>query len=228
MNVTNLETTTDPQAAGVSSELSPVVINLLKGVVYRDDNPAGWSQLLTLQAAIHDYVAVLGLELILDEAEGYAFLRSKSPGDQDADDGEQTSPSRNIPRLVARRPLSFPVSLLLALLRKKLAEFDAGGGDTRLVLSREQIVELVRVFLPESSNEARLVDQIDRHINRIVEMGFLRRLKTGNTAPGQDYEVRRILKAFVDAQWLAGFDEKLAQYLKHLSDTTETGDDRHE
>ena len=83
-----------------------------------------------------------------------------------------------LPRLVARRPLSFPVSLLLALLRKKLAEFDAGGGDTRLVLSRDEIVELMRVFLPEASNEARLIDQIETHINKIVDLGFLRRLKT--------------------------------------------------
>ena len=66
---------------------------------------------------------------------------------------------------------------LLALLRKKLAEFDAGGGDTRLVLSRDEIVELVRVFLPDSSNEARLIDQIETHINKVVDLGFLRRLK---------------------------------------------------
>jgi hypothetical protein len=62
---------------------------------------------------------VLGLELVLDEAEGYAFLRAR-PEEEDSD----TSASK-LPRLVARRPLSFPVSLLLALLRKKLAEFDA-------------------------------------------------------------------------------------------------------
>ena len=59
-----------------------------------------------------------------------------------------------MPRLIARRPLSFPVSLLLALLRKKLAEFDAGGGDTRLVLSRDELVEMIRVFMPEGSNDA--------------------------------------------------------------------------
>ena len=68
---------------------------------------------------------MLGLELVLDEAEGYAFLRSRPESE---DDGNS-----KLPRLVARRPLSFPVSLLLALLRKKLAEFDAGGGETRLV-----------------------------------------------------------------------------------------------
>lgn len=76
------------------------------------------------------------------------------------------------------------------------------------MLSREQITEMIRVFLPPTSNEARLTDQIDAHINKAVEYGFLRQAK--NTE--QVYEVRRILKAFVDGQWLADFDEKLAEY----------------
>jgi hypothetical protein len=120
--------------------------------------------------------------------------------------------------LIARRPISFPVSLLLALLRKKLAEFDAGGGDTRLVLSRDDIVELVRVFLPDSSNEAKLIDQIETHINKIVELGFLRRLKVASGP--SSFEVRRILKAFVDAQWLSDFDTRLAAYQAQLAGTT--------
>jgi hypothetical protein len=120
---------------------------------------------------------------------------------------------------VARRQLSFPVSLLLALLRKKLAEFDAGGAEARLVLSRDQLVEVVSVFLPESSNEARLIDQIETHLNKIVELGFLRRLKTAGGASGAPatYEVRRILKAFVDAQWLADFDSRLESYRGQLA-----------
>ena len=104
-----------------------------------------------------------------------------SKGRPEAADDEAGS---RLPRLVARRPLSFPVSLLLALLRKKLAEFDAGGGDTRLILTRDDIVELVRVFLPDSSNEARLIDQIDAHINKIVDLGFLRRLKPAAGSAG--------------------------------------------
>lgn len=61
-------------------------------------------------------------------------------------DAEEDDTAAKLPRLIARRPLSLPVSLLLALLRKRLAEFDRGGGETRLVLSREDIVELIRVF----------------------------------------------------------------------------------
>ncbi len=153
-----------------AADLSTVLVSLLKGVIYREGDERMWGALLNLQMRVRDYVAVLGLELILDEAEGYAFLRSRPEPDVD-------EPTIHIPRLVARRPLSFPVSLLLALLRKKLAEFDAGGAETRLVLTRDEIVELVRVFLPDSSNEVKLIDQIDAHITSVVDLGFLRRLK---------------------------------------------------
>lgn len=210
---------TTPAAAPTAApaiDLSVLLINLLKNVLYRDGDERLWAALLNLQARVRDYVAVLNLDLVLDEAEGYAFLKSRpdpDPTDEDA--------SSRLPRLVARRPLSFPVSLLLALLRKKLTEFDAGGGDTRLVLSRDDIVELVRVFLPDGPNEAKLIDQIENTINKVVELGFLRKLKPSSGAavgPGS-YEVRRILKAFVDAQWLAEFDSRLAIYQSALSGT---------
>ena len=193
-------------------DLSLVVTHLVKGVVYRDTHEKVWQHLLPLQAQARDYVGVMGLTVVIDEAEGYAFLRSKP----DADDEDAA-----VPRLIPRRALSFAVSLLLALLRKKLAEFDAGNSDTRLILTRDQIVEMVRLFMPESNNEARLVDQIDTQINKVVELGFLRRIK------GQDaaFEVRRILKAFVDGQWLSEFDQRLADYARQL-DRSGTGEDR--
>ena len=102
---------------------------------------------------------------------------------------------------------------------KSLAEFDAGGGDTRLVLSRDEIAELMRVFLPDGTNEARLIDQVDATITKVVDLGFLRRLKPAGVS-AQDrghYEVRRILNAFVDAQWLAEFDARLEVYRTALS-----------
>ncbi|MDE2607588.1 MAG: DUF4194 domain-containing protein [Burkholderiales bacterium] len=193
-------------------ELSQLMVHLLKGVLYREDDERLWVSLARLQARVREQAAVLLLDLVLDEAEGYAFLRSRP--DPDEADGAPRPP-----RLVARRPLSYLVSLLLALLRKKLAEFDAGGGDTRLVLSRDEIVELVRVFLPEGPNEARLIDQVDATIAKAVDLGFLRRLKP---APGAgpdagQYEVRRILRAFVDAQWLADFDARLEGYRNALA-----------
>jgi len=184
-------------------ELSPVLVNLLKGVVYRDTAEALWPQLLALRLQVSDYVAVLGLSLVIDEAEGYAYLRSRDDPDQP-----------ELPRLVARRSLSFHVSLLLALLRKKLAEFDAVSAETRLVLSRDQIVEMLRVFLPDTSNETRLIATIDANLAKIIDLGFLRRLR----GTDDQYEVRRIIKAFVDGQWLADFAVRLQEYRDQLSE----------
>jgi len=200
------------------ADLSSLLVVLLKAVLYQDSDPKRWSHLLTLQNQVRDYVAILGLELVLDESEGYAFLRSQS---RDSDEDEAVDKQDDIPRLVMRRQLSFPVSLLLALLRKKLAEFDASGGETRLVLSRDNIVDLIRLFLPDSTNEARLVDQIDRHINRVVDLGFLRRLKSATANSPPSFEVRRIIKAFVDAQWLAELDQKLELYKQKLQEGSE-------
>lgn len=225
-----------PVAARPVPDLSRLLVMLLKGVLYRDDDERLWASLLRLQARVREHAQVLLLELVLDEAEGHAFLRSASALDEDeaiAGAGAGAEGAARLPRLVARRPLSYPVSLLLALLRKRLAEFDAGGGDTRLVLSRDEIGELMRVFLTEGSNEARLRDQLDTTLNKVVELGFLRRLKPAAALSGAAaaassdasasasrqarYEVRRILKAFVDAQWLADFDARLEVYRSTLS-----------
>lgn len=194
-------------------DLSTPVVQLMKGAVYRDTHDKAWQQLLQLQPQVRDYVEVLGLQVVIDEAEGYAFLRQRPAGEDD---------SSQIPRLVPRRSLSFHVSLLLALLRKKLAEFDAQSGDARLMLTRAQIAEMLRVFLPATSNEARLLDQIDAHINKAADLGFLRAAKSAEPV----FEVRRILKAFVDGQWLADFDAKLAEYAATLAgEPTSPGDD---
>jgi hypothetical protein len=189
-----------------SQAYSRVLIALMKGVVYQDADADIWQALLGLQARVRDYLAVLGLELVLDEAEGYAWLKTRPAPDE----GEA------LPRLVVKRPLSFPVSLLLALLRRKLAEFDTSGEDARLILTRDEVVDMVRLFLPAGANEARIVDQIDTHLNKIIELGFVRRMR------GQPHliEVRRILKAFVDAQWLSEFDQRLATYRINVGEPT--------
>lgn len=187
--------------------LSHVLVSLMKGVVYQENDPVLWQGLLNLQGHVRDHVAILGLQLVLDEPEGHAYLRQRPVAEGEPE----------LPRLVARRQLSYGVSLLLALLRKKLVEADAAGGNTRLVLRRDEVFELVRTFQPEGSNEARRVDRLDADLAKVVDLGFLRKLR------GEDevFEVRRILKAFVDAQWLDTFEQRLAEYRAHM--TTQSG-----
>jgi hypothetical protein len=48
----------------------------------------------------------------------------------------------------------------------------------------------------------------------VVELGFLRALRESEDT----FEVRRILKAFVDAQWLDTFEKRLADYRAQLAE----------
>lgn len=193
-------TTTDAPDARTPEELPAVVTRLFKGVVYAEGDERLWQSLLGLVSQVRDYVAVLGLDLILDESEGYAFLKSR----EDADG--------TLPRLIPRRQLTFNVSLLLALLRGRMLEFDTNSSELRLIMTEQDIADMVSVFLPETSNEARILDQLGANIKKVVELGFLRKLRG---QPGT-YEVARILKAYVDAQWLEEFDARLADYRASL------------
>jgi len=184
-----------------SNDLPVVLISLMKGIVERENSPALWQALIATQARVRDHIAVIGLELVLDDAEGFAYLRQ----------GPQVAGEPELPRLVTRRQLSFSVSLALALLRKKLAEFDATSGERRLIVSGDEILDMMRLFLPDTANQAKLTDRVGRDINRIVDLGFLRPLKGREDT----YEVRRILRCFVDGQWLGHLNERLAAYATH-------------
>ena len=190
------------------NRLPIVLIALMKGVVERDRAPEVWQSLLSLQSAARDHVGVLGLDLMLDEAEGYAYLRQKPAGE----DGES-----ELPRLMRRFQLSYPVSLLLVLLRQRLAEFDAENSETRLIVTRDEMIELIRTFLSPMTDDIRLLRQIDGHINKVAELGFLRRLRGHRDR----FEVRRILKAFINAQWLGKLDDLLETYHEHAMELAE-------
>ncbi|MDA8358025.1 MAG: DUF4194 domain-containing protein [Actinomycetota bacterium] len=194
------------------TDLAVAVVHLMKGPVYQDANERVWRAVMSRRREISDYVSVIGLETVVDEAEGYAFLRSRPVEDDEPE----------MPRLVARRTLSFHTSLLLVLLRKRLVEFDASSSDARLVLTRDQIVEMLRLYFPDSTNEAKLVDGIDAHISRVAEMGFLHKMR----GEEDTFEVRRIIKAFVDGQWLGDFDRRLEEYIRLVAgaDTSREAD----
>lgn len=174
------------------------IIRLMQGVVYRESDEDAWLSIDRFGGDVRDHFATIGLEVVVDDVEGYAYLRSRP----------EVEGQEALPRLVRRRALTYNLSLLLVLLRKRLLEFETSGSEGRLVLTREQILEMMRVFQADSSNEARVVDQGERTIGKAVEIGFLRPLR----GQSDHWEVRRILKAYVDAQTLSDFAGKLKQY----------------
>lgn len=181
--------------------LSTLMITLLKGIIYRDKNPALWQSLLSLQGKLAEQAAILGLVCIVNEADGYAYFKQK-----EIIDGED-----DIIRLIPRRQLGYTVSLLCILLRKKMIEADTKGETTRVILTKEQIIDMTRLYMPDTSNEAKMADKIESAIKKIADMGFIRTMDSQN----ETYEVLRILKAFVDADWIASLDEKLKIYMEY-------------
>ena len=186
--------------------ISPVIIHLLKGILFRNQHPLLWNDLLELQSQVLDYVKVIGLNLEIDDNEGYAWLTQTIPDAEDKDP---------LPRLIARRPLSYPISLLCVLLRKKMAEADSSGAEIRVIVSRDELVNTMLVFMPDKSNEAQIAASINATINKVLELGFLRKLKNDN----ENLEIQRIIIALVDADWTADFNQKLQTYKEHAKST---------
>ncbi len=180
------------------------IIKLLQGVIYNDDKEL-WDNLIKYHVPIKEYFKVIGIDVLIYETEGFAFLKQKQ-----FDEGQEI----NLPNLIEKRQLSYPVTLLCVLLVEKLIEFDATEGDsTRLIVDKDEIKEMLRIFLPEKTNEAKLIDNIDENINKLVKYGFLRKLNDTESK----YEVKRILKAKIPAETLQEVKNKLEEYAKYIA-----------
>ena len=183
----------------MNSDTKVAIVLLLKGLFYKSDNENAWLEMVERsRGAISDYFEVIGLSLEVDEVEGYAYLKTMEPDDD--------APA--LPKLINARELSFKVSLLCVLLRKKIVDFEMQNESSRAVVSKEEIVDSLLLFLPQKFNEVKLHKEIEATIKKVEDLGFLKKLKSSE----KSYEIRSAIKAFVDAQWLSDFDAKLQEY----------------
>ena len=187
--------------------VASTVIELMRGVVYQESHETAWQTLGRYSGQIRDHFATLGVDVIVDDTEGYAYLKTRP----------ETEGEEPLPRLVRRRTLTHSQSILLVLLRKRLVEFETAGTGDKLVLTRDQLVDELRTFLPGTAKESRIVDNVDATIRQITDMGFLRTLRDSSDR----WEVRRILKAYVDAETLGDYAARLEQYTGDLRGNAE-------
>ena len=176
---------------------SNALISLLKGIVY--SHSKYWGVLLDCENDVKNYFSNINLEVIIDKSEGYAYLKQKETTD-DENEGDL--------KLIGKRQLSFHISLLCLLLRKHLIESDSQGYTSKVILSKENIINLMKPFCKETTNEARQNSQINSAINTVVDEGFLRPMKTED----EQYEINRIIKAFINADIVKCELEKLENY----------------
>jgi len=194
-------TTHTAQTSDATADLSPqalrseVLIRLLKGPLYRARQRHCWEFLLREQHSVRDYLSTIGLSLLLDDSEGYAFLRQQQDEEDDS----------NIPKLLSRRQLSFSQSLLLVALRKRLAEHDSEESAPRLIVQRQEMQQWLAGYAQDVSNEVKQLRDFDALIKKIAEMGFITPLPNHP----DEFEVQRILKAFISAEQIISFQQLL-------------------
>lgn len=177
-------------------EYSLSLIALLKGIVY-DHQKDVWENLLRYEADVKKYFQPVGLELYFDKSEGYAFLRQREWEDE-----------TSLPRLAEKRQLNFMTSLLCIVLRKYLLEHDAQGGSVRSIINEQEIINRTKIFLPVTNDEAKQQEKIVGTINKVMDIGFLRKLEDQE----KNYEIHRIIKGFVNADVIDDTLKKLKSY----------------
>ena len=175
------------------------VVMLLKGLFYKSDDEKAWNELIENSfGVIKDYFEVIGLEAVIDESEGYAYLQNIV-----YDEDEEA-----VPKLIRNRELSYKVSLLCVLLRKRMVDFDMQSDDAKAIITLDDMKEMMLLFMDRKTDEVKMVKEIQNSIKKVQELGFLRAIKNQEGL----YEIKRSIKAFVDAQWLDEFSQRLQEY----------------
>src|SRR5581483_7203156 len=144
-----------------------IFIRLLKGPVEYLDRSA-WEQLLQYQGELTRFLQQLGLQLVLEKEDGYAYLEQVRLDEED-----------NVAGWVRRIQLGYEESILLVLLRDMMAEFEVGEATSReLIRKRREIKEYAELFFKENPSRVKFIRDLDRLIDRVEELGFLEKVET--------------------------------------------------
>ena len=140
---------------------------LLHGPLF-DDEEEQWQKLAMYPKEMMAWFEQVGLELIIDQRDGYAYLRQLVLDDKG-----------NTVGLIPRRPLSYEVTLLCVILRKMLDEFELNDTSHRnLYITRNLLRTELETFFKEKANRMKLIKELNRYIEEVVELGYLKRMRT--------------------------------------------------
>lgn len=169
---------------GDFKEWSIPAVRLLQGVVYSDDTKS-WDILLRSRSALEGYFYRLGLLLVVDESEGYAYLRQWH--EDELPDGWEP-----LPKLMRRSSLGYGPTLLAVLLRDELRRFeDEDLHNERCVVEGHSLFEQWKVFFSTQDDEVRQRNAMSSALRKLEDLGFVRRFADSP----ESWEIRRILKA---------------------------------
>jgi hypothetical protein len=177
---------------------SIAAVRLLQGVVEFEDGKV-WSLLLSNRAQVEQHLARLGLQLVIDESEGLAYLRQFS--DDVLPPGYEA-----IPKLFRSTRLSYGQTVLCVLLREALRRFEEEDDrNDRCVVDESDLLDRWKAFFPAQVDEVKRLRELQSTLRKLEDLGFVRRL--GQEPAG--WEVHRILKARLTADELEHLQRQL-------------------
>ena len=181
-----------------------VCVKLLQGPVYRTgNNDQTWVILQAWQSEIDKYFWTLGLHVFGENADGYAFLEQR----------ELSEEEDALPKLITERPLTVQDSLLCVLFREALDQFDTSQNQSEnLIMTTSEIKDRLDTFFPEKKDQTKVYRRLDESLNRLRDLSFIREIETTNSFD-RTFEIRRILKAKINADFIMDFRDKLKAIL---------------
>ena len=180
---------------------TPVLIRLLKEPVEYLDKSV-WDQLLQYQTELTRLLQNVGLILVLEKDDGYAYLEQIRLDEEE-----------NVAGWVRRSPLGYEESILLVLLRDMMAEFEVGeAGSRELIKRRREIKEYAELFFKENPSRVKFIRELDRLIDRVAELDFLEKVEPHDLADEEKFRVKKIIKARVNNEALENFKQQLAEH----------------
>jgi hypothetical protein len=180
---------------------TPVLIKLLKGPVEYLEKSA-WEQLLQYQVELTRFLQQLGLVLVLEKDDGYAYLEQLRLDEED-----------NVAGWIRRIQLGYEESILLVLLRDMMAEFEVGeAGARELIKKRREIKEYAELFFKENPSRVKFIRDLDRLIDKVEELDFIEKVEPADLSDEEKFRIKKIIKAKVDHEILENFKNQLTQY----------------
>ena len=180
---------------------TPVLIKLLKGPVEYLEKGA-WELLLQYQVELTRFLQQLGLVLVLEKDDGYAYLEQMRLDEEE-----------NVAGWVRRVQLGYEESILLVLLRDMMAEFEVGDAGAReLIKKRREIKEYAELFFKENPSRVKFIRDLDRLIDRVEELDFIEKVEQADLSDEEKFRIKKIIKARVDHEILENFKNQLTQY----------------
>ncbi|CAA6677379.1 MULTISPECIES: DUF4194 domain-containing protein [unclassified Lentimonas] len=187
-----------------------VIVQLVRGPLYQEDSDL-WSRLLRDQDKVKLHFHMMGLDLVLDEDAGYAFLRNESGGDEDEDEETESEAESSLPRLMRRNALSFLPTVLLLELRERLLRHDqSADGTDHLYLDFQEIREFMQLYCDETGNEKKIEAKVRAAIARLSELSVLRSVTNRSDVI---YRVEPILRAKLPVDQIEAIRDRLKAQL---------------